>query len=116
MDDCLFCGIVAGTVPADIVHETERTVAFRDLAPAAPVHVLVVPRAHVDNASSVGPEHAEDLAAMVVAAREIAQAEGIGGEERGYRLVFNVGRDSANSVPHLHLHVIGGRPMTWPPG
>jgi histidine triad (HIT) family protein len=116
MDDCLFCGIVAGTVPADIVHETERTVAFRDLAPAAPVHVLVVPRAHVDNASSVGPEHAEDLAAMVVAAREIAEAEGIGGEERGYRLVFNVGRDSANSVPHLHLHVIGGRPMTWPPG
>jgi histidine triad (HIT) family protein len=116
MDDCLFCGIVAGTVPADIVHETERTVAFRDIAPAAPVHVLVVPRTHVDNAATVGPEHAEDLAAMVVAAREIAQAEGIGGEERGYRLVFNVGRDSANSVPHLHLHVIGGRPMTWPPG
>ena len=116
MDDCLFCGIVAGTVPADIVHETERTVAFRDIAPAAPVHVLVVPRTHVDNAATVGPEHAEDLAAMVVAAREIAQAEGIGGEERGYRLVFNVGRDSANSVPHLHLHVIGGRSMTWPPG
>ena len=116
MDDCLFCGIVEGRVPADVVHETDRTVAFRDIAPVAPVHVLVVPRAHVDNASSIGPEHAEDLAAMVVAAREIAQAEGIGGEERGYRLVFNVGRDSANSVPHLHLHVIGGRPMTWPPG
>jgi histidine triad (HIT) family protein len=116
MDDCLFCGIVEGRVPADIVHETERTVAFRDIAPAAPVHVLIVPRAHVDNASSIGPEHADDLAAMVVAAREIAQAEGIAGEERGYRLVFNVGRDSANSVPHLHLHVIGGRPMTWPPG
>ena len=116
MDDCLFCGIVDGRVPADIVHETDRTVAFRDIAPAAPVHVLVVPRAHVENASSIGPEHAEDLAAMVVAAREIAAAEGIAGEERGYRLVFNVGRDSANSVPHLHLHVIGGRPMTWPPG
>ena len=116
MDDCLFCGIVDGRVPADIVHETDRTVAFRDIAPAAPVHVLVVPRAHVENASSIGPEHAEDLAAMVVAAREIAAAEGIAGEERGYRLVFNVGRDSANSVPHLHLHVIGGRPMTGPPG
>ena len=116
MDDCLFCGIVAGTVPATIVHETERTVAFRDIAPAAPVHVLVVPRAHVTNASSVGPEHAEDLAAMLVAAREVATAEGIGGEERGYRLVFNVGRDSFNSVPHLHLHVLGGRPMHWPPG
>jgi histidine triad (HIT) family protein len=116
MDDCLFCGIVAGRIPADIVHETERTVAFRDIAPAAPVHVLVVPRIHVDNASSVGLEHADDLAAMVVAAREIAEAEGIAGEARGYRLVFNVGRDTANSVPHLHLHVIGGRPMTWPPG
>ncbi|MGH8996351.1 MAG: histidine triad nucleotide-binding protein [Acidimicrobiales bacterium] len=116
MDDCLFCGIVAGTVPAEIVHETERTVAFRDIAPAAPVHVLVVPRAHITDASTVGPEHAEDLAAMVTAAREVAVAEGIGAEERGYRLVFNVGPDSLNSVPHLHLHVIGGRPMSWPPG
>jgi len=116
MADCIFCGIVAGDVPAAVVHETARTVAFRDLAPIAPVHILVVPRAHIENASSVGAEHAEDLAAMLVAAREVAQAEGIGGPERGYRLVFNVGRDSANSVPHLHLHVIGGRPMTWPPG
>jgi histidine triad (HIT) family protein len=116
MNDCLFCLIVAGDVPSEIVHETERTIAFRDIAPAAPVHVLVVPRAHVDDASSVGPEHAEDLAAMVVAAREVAEAEGIAGDERGYRLVFNVGRDAANSVPHLHLHVIGGRSMTWPPG
>jgi histidine triad (HIT) family protein len=116
MDDCLFCGIVAGGVPAEIVHESERTVAFRDIAPVAPVHVLVVPRTHIDDASSVRPEDAEDLAAMVIAAREVAQAEGIAGAERGYRLVFNVGRDSANSVPHLHLHVIGGRPMTWPPG
>jgi histidine triad (HIT) family protein len=116
MDDCLFCGIVAGKVPAEIVHETDKTVAFRDIAPVAPVHVLVVPRAHITNASTVEVEHAEDLAAMVVAAREVAVAEGIGDEERGYRLVFNVGRDSFNSVPHLHLHVIGGRPMSWPPG
>jgi histidine triad (HIT) family protein len=116
MADCLFCGIVAGEVPATVVHESERTVAFRDLSPVAPVHVLVVPRAHIENASSIGPEHAADLAAMLVAAREVAEAEEIGGPERGYRLVFNVGRDSANSVPHLHLHVIGGRPMTWPPG
>ncbi len=116
MDDCLFCGIVARKVPATIVHETERTVAFRDINPVAPVHVLVVPRAHVTNAATVGPEHAEDLAEMVVAARQVAEAEGIGTEARGYRLVFNVGRDSANSVPHLHLHVIGGRQMSWPPG
>jgi histidine triad (HIT) family protein len=111
MDDCLFCGIVAGTVPGEIVHESERTVAFRDIAPAAPVHVLVVPRHHVDDASRVGPEQAEDLAAMLVAAREVAEAEGIAGDDRGYRLVFNVGPDSLNSVPHLHMHVLGGRQM-----
>jgi histidine triad (HIT) family protein len=114
--ECLFCGIVAGEVPAQVVHESDRTVAFRDIAPIAPVHVLVVPRAHVENASSVGAEHAEDLAAMLVAARQVAEAEGIAGPERGYRLVFNVGHDTSNSVPHLHLHVIGGRSMNWPPG
>jgi histidine triad (HIT) family protein len=116
MSDCLFCGIVAGTVPAEIVHQSERTVAFRDINPTAPVHVLVVPRQHVDNASAIGPEHAEDLAAMLVAAREVADAEGIGLPERGYRLIFNVGPDALNSVPHLHLHVVGGRTLTWPPG
>lgn len=116
MDDCLFCQIVGGRVPAQVVHETERTVAFRDINPVAPVHVLVVPRQHIANASTVELEHAEDLIAMIVAARDVARAEGIGEEERGYRLVFNVGRDSNNSVAHLHLHVIGGRPMGWPPG
>jgi len=116
MADCLFCGIVAGEVPATVVHESDRTVAFRDLSPVAPVHVLVVPRAHIENASSITAEHAEDLAAMLVAAREVAEAEGIASPDRGYRLVFNIGRDTANSVPHLHLHVIGGRSMTWPPG
>jgi len=116
MTDCLFCGIVAGEVPAEIVHETDRTLAFRDINPAAPVHVLVVPRAHIENAAAITPEHAEDLAALVVAARQVAEAEGIAGSERGYRLIFNVGPDALNSVPHLHLHLIGGRAMTWPPG
>ncbi|HMD46664.1 MAG TPA: histidine triad nucleotide-binding protein [Acidimicrobiales bacterium] len=116
MTDCVFCGIVAGDVPADIVHSTPSTVAFRDINPTAPVHVLVIPRQHVENAAALGPEHAEDLAAMLVAAREVADKEGVGLPDRGYRLVFNVGPDALNSVPHLHLHVIGGRPMTWPPG
>jgi histidine triad (HIT) family protein len=116
MGDCLFCDIVAGTVPSQVVHETERTFAFRDVNPVAPVHVLVVPRAHVENAATVEPEHAEDVAAMLMAAREVAEAEGIAGTERGYRLVFNVGRDASNSVGHLHLHVIGGRSLSWPPG
>jgi histidine triad (HIT) family protein len=107
---------VAGEVPADVVHTTERTVAFRDIQPQAPVHVLVVPRQHIDHAGSLTDGHAEDLAAMFAAARAVAEAEGIDAPERGYRLVLNVGKDALNSVPHLHLHVIGGRRMTWPPG
>lgn len=112
MTDCLFCGIVAGEVPAEIVHQTERTVAFRDIHPVAPVHVLVVPRRHIENAAAVAPEDADDVVALVTAARAVAETEGIATPERGYRLVFNVGPDALNSVPHLHLHVIGGRPMT----
>jgi histidine triad (HIT) family protein len=116
MTDCLFCRIVAREVPADIVHESDRTVAFKDINPTAPVHILVVPREHVEDAAAITPEHADDLAALVVAAREVAEAQGVAGPDRGYRLVFNVGPDATNSVPHLHLHVIGGRALTWPPG
>ncbi|MEI7858646.1 MAG: histidine triad nucleotide-binding protein [Acidimicrobiales bacterium] len=114
--DCLFCKIVAGDIPADIVHSDDRTIAFRDSNPQAPVHVLVVPRAHVVDAGTVVPGNAEDLAAMVIAAKTVADAEGIGGADRGYRLAFNVGPDSGNSVPHLHLHLLGGRSFVWPPG
>ncbi|HEV3264642.1 MAG TPA: histidine triad nucleotide-binding protein [Acidimicrobiales bacterium] len=116
MDDCLFCGIVAGEVPADIVRSDDRTVAFRDIAPQAPVHVLIVPRRHITNASTVTAADAEDVTALLLAAQEVAAAEGIGGEDRGYRLVFNVGPDALNSVPHLHLHLLGGRTLGWPPG
>ncbi len=116
MADCLFCSIVAGDVPADVVHRDERTVAFRDIAPQAPVHVLVVPTRHITNAATVSPEDAEDVVALLVTAKAVADAEGIGGEDRGYRLTFNVGPDASNSVPHLHLHVIGGRSLDWPPG
>jgi histidine triad (HIT) family protein len=114
MADCLFCKILAGEIPSTGVLETDRTYAFRDLNPAAPTHVLVIPRDHIANAMEVKPEHGEIVAEMLVAARQVAEAEGIA--ERGYRLVFNVGQDSGNTVPHLHLHVIGGRGMTWPPG
>jgi histidine triad (HIT) family protein len=107
---------VAGEVPAEVVCTTARTVAFRDIHPQAPVHVLVVPRRHIDHAGVVSPEDAPDVAEMFTTARAVAEAEGIGAPERGYRLVLNVGKDSLNSVPHLHLHVLGGRPMTWPPG
>jgi histidine triad (HIT) family protein len=97
-----------------VVATTERTVAFRDIAPKAPTHVLVVPKEHVVSAAEVGPEHAEVVAELLTTARSVAQAEGVA--ERGYRLVLNVGDDALNSVPHLHVHVLGGRRMGWPPG
>ena len=112
--DCLFCRIVSGAVPARIVGETDRSVAFADIAPAAPTHLLVVPRTHVRDASTVGPEHGDDLADMVGLANRCAETEGVAGG--GYRLVMNVGDDAGNSVPHLHLHVLGGRHLSWPPG
>ncbi|MCL4422752.1 MAG: histidine triad nucleotide-binding protein [Actinobacteria bacterium] len=111
---CLFCGIVAGEVPSETVLESEQVVAFRDVSPAAPSHVLVVPREHIANAHELGREHAQVLAEMLVAAQEGARLEGI--DTSGYRLVMNIGDDALNSVPHLHLHVIGGRRMGWPPG
>lgn len=114
MADCLFCKILAGDIPADVVLETEGTFAFRDINPAAPTHVLVIPRNHIEHAGAVNAEHGAVLAEMLDSARRVAEADGIA--ERGYRLVFNVGKDSGNTVPHLHLHVIGGRGMSWPPG
>jgi histidine triad (HIT) family protein len=105
--DCVFCRIVAGELPADIVLSTDQAVAFRDLSPQAPVHVLVVPRRHIDNAGVLGVGDDEALGALFSAARQVAQSEGVA--ESGYRLLFNVGDDALNSVPHLHLHVLGGR-------
>ena len=113
MTDCLFCRIVAGEIPADVVTTSDRSVAFRDLHPQAPTHVLVIPRAHIAHAGEVAAEHAADVADLFVTAQQVAAIDGL--TERGYRLVFNVGDDSGNSVPHLHLHVLGGRRMGWPP-
>jgi len=114
VSDCLFCRILAGEIPATEVLSTDRTFAFRDINPAAPTHVLVIPREHIENAATVESEHGDVLAEMLTTARAVAQQEGIA--ERGYRLVFNVGEDASNSVPHLHLHVVGGRRLGWPPG
>ncbi|MGH9263758.1 MAG: histidine triad nucleotide-binding protein [Acidimicrobiales bacterium] len=114
MSDCLFCRIVAGELPSDEVASTEGTYAFRDIKPALPVHVLVVSREHITSADTVTPEHGDVLAEMMTTAQEVARKEGI--SERGYRLVFNVGEDAQNSVAHLHMHVVGGRAMEWPPG
>ena len=112
MSDCLFCGIVAGDVPAEIVHSTATTIAFDDIRPAAPLHVLVVPRRHIDNASEITADDGPVLADMLMAARAVADAAGVAGPDRGYRLIFNIGPDAMNSVGHLHLHVLGGEPLT----
>lgn len=105
---------MAGEVPSERVATTEATYAFRDINPAAPVHVLVVPRTHIADAAAIGPEHAGVVAELFTTARDVASAEGI--QASGYRLVFNVGADAQNSVGHLHLHVLGGRRLEWPPG
>lgn len=114
MAECLFCKILAGEVPSKEAGSSPRTYAFYDINPAAPVHVLVIPREHISNAYEVGPEHADVLAEMFATARAVAEAHGIAAS--GYRLVFNVGDDALNSVPHLHMHVLGGHQMGWPPG
>jgi histidine triad (HIT) family protein len=111
MTDCLFCGIVAGDIPSETLHSTETTVAFKDTSPAAPLHVLVVPRRHITDASVITAEDGPVLADMLMAARAVAEAAGVAGPDRGYRLIFNIGPDAMNSVPHLHLHVLGGQPL-----
>lgn len=105
---------MAGEVPSERVATTEGTYAFRDINPAAPVHVLVVTRTHIADASAIAPEHAGVVTELFATAREVAVAEGV--EASGYRLVFNVGEDAQNSVGHLHLHLLGGRRLEWPPG
>ncbi len=111
---CLFCRIVAGEIPSTKVYEDELTFAFRDLNPVAPTHVLVVPKQHIVGADTITADDGDAVAAMFLAAHAIAKAEGIA--ETGYRTVFNVGAESGQTVMHLHLHVIGGRKLSWPPG
>ena len=114
MSDCLFCKILAGDIPSDKVTETDNTYAFRDIQPVASTHVLVIPREHIESADTLRPEHADLVIEMFDTAQKVARAEGV--FEGGYRLVFNTGPDALNSVPHLHMHMLAGRAMTWPPG
>jgi len=112
-DDCVFCRIVAGEIPAETLHSTEHAIAFRDLQPQAPTHVLVVPRDHHTNAAELAAADPTTLADLVAVAAAVAETEGLG---EHYRLVFNTGADAGQSVFHTHLHLLGGRSMTWPPG
>jgi histidine triad (HIT) family protein len=111
---CIFCQIAAGEIPSTEVASSKLSYAFRDLDAKAPTHVLVVPREHVANAGELGAHHGELLADLYQVAQEVARAEGI--DQTGYRLIMNVGDDAGNTVPHLHLHIMGGRKMSWPAG
>lgn len=112
-EHCLFCKIVESEIPSDVVHETETTLAFRDIEPQAPTHVLVIPRNHYPDAASVAEEEPGTAVDLIRAAHAVAEKEGL---SDGYRLVFNTGSGANQVVFHAHLHVLGGRPFSWPPG
>ena len=112
MSDCLFCRIVSGDIPADVLLRTDDIVAFRDISPQAPVHVLVIPVEHHANAGELAAANPQLAGRLLAAAGEVAALEGLD----DYRLVFNTGEDAGQSVFHVHAHVLGGRSLTWPPG
>lgn len=114
MSDCLFCKIIAGDIPSTAVYQDDTTYAFRDINPQAPVHVLVVPRQHIARISDASPADEAMLGHLLFVAAEIARQEGI--SDAGYRLVVNCGEHGQQAVEHLHVHVMGGRQLNWPPG
>lgn len=111
---CVFCRIVRGEAPAEIVRRDAEVVAFRDINPQAPIHILVIPQRHIESVNAVEPGDAELIGKLYLVAKLVAEAEGVA--RTGYRIVVNTGPDSGQSVPHLHLHVLGGRALRWPPG
>jgi histidine triad (HIT) family protein len=113
MTDCLFCKIAKHELDAKIVYEDDRVVAFRDINPKAPTHVLLIPRTHVATLDELEEQHEADVGHLFVAAAKVARAEGL--SERGYRTVINCGAEAGQSVFHIHLHLLGGKPLGWPP-
>ena len=113
MNECLFCRIVAGKLPALRMYEDELILAFPDIHPQAPTHALLIPKVHLTSTRETLAEHEAMLGRLIVAAGALAGRQGLG---NGYRLVFNTGSDGGQTVQHLHLHLLGGRPMGWPPG
>ena len=111
---CIFCKIAAREIPAEVLRESDRVVAFRDLDPKAPTHILLIPKDHIASLEDLTDEHGAMLADIVQAAAHLARTEGI--DQTGWRLVSNVGPDAGQSVFHLHFHLLGGRKMAWPPG
>lgn len=114
MSDCLFCGIVDGRVKANLVHQDDAVVAFKDISPKAPVHILIIPRKHLVSVSDIAETDRALVGQIFQVAAKLAREHGIA--DRGYRVVVNSGADAGQSVFHLHYHLLGGRQMTWPPG
>lgn len=114
MSNCIFCRIVERAIPSRIVHEDDQTVAFEDVNPQAPVHILIIPRRHIASLKELNATDAPLLGHLMLTSARIAKQKGLA--ESGYRLVANTGEDGGQTVFHLHLHLLGGRPMTWPPG
>ncbi len=113
-ETCLFCKIARGEIDADVVRSDENLVAFRDIHPQAPTHILIIPRRHIPSVNDLAGDTAGIMGELFLAARDLAQAEGLA--ERGYRMVVNAGPEAGQSVFHIHLHLLGGRGMAWPPG
>ena len=114
MADCPFCKMVKREIEPDVVYEDDQVLAFRDINPQAPLHVLVIPKAHIATLNDLTPEHENLVGRMFLAAQQVARQEGV--DARGYRTVMNCNAEAGQSVYHIHLHVLAGRPMAWPPG
>ncbi len=114
MEDCIFCKIINKEIPASVVYEDERMIAFDDINPQAPVHVLLIPKKHYPSLNEIPEDKKDMLSHLLLKAREIAREKEIG--ERGYRIVLNTARESGQDVLHIHFHLLGGRQMSWPPG
>ena len=114
MSDCLFCKMIAGEIKPDVVYENDYVLAFRDLNPQAPVHILIIPKKHIATIADIDDEDVMLMGGILLAAKTVAQLEGL--SESGYRTVFNCKQDGGQEVYHIHLHLLGGRAMKWPPG
>lgn len=113
MEDCLFCKIIKGEIPSDFVYEDDKIVVFKDISPQAPVHLLLVPKTHIESADSIDDENQHLLGHIFKVAKDLAKEEGL---DNGYRIVNNCKEDGGQTVDHIHFHLIGGRKMLWPPG
>lgn len=114
MSDDLFLKIINREIPADIIYETDEVLAFRDINPQAPLHALIIPKQHIATINDLESEHSEIIGKLFLAAKEIAESEGVA--DNGYRVVMNCNQDGGQAVYHIHLHILGGRQMGWPPG